>query len=314
MPKLVSKEWTILEGSSPEWQHVHAAACKTTPPQPQPLPPLPNPGPTALPAILLAHGMSHSVGLADVAAALFPDYVRALAFISRPVQGDPARPLGLRVVHSRLIRAVYLLLHVPQCMLHFLAEINEPVREMLVMHASQDVCAPLSHELDELSSKSAFLCQRLGPDSWSLVSSLPRSNLSLLGARPAAGQALAYLAPAGARAGWISAQRPVGDMIKGEGADASADDEGGERARTGGRGRKVEEIKGKDSPVAADEGVSGEEDADDGAGEADDAEDDETRIEEMFTTLFSNTPVEEQLLTEPMVFPDTQVCSRYSIK
>jgi hypothetical protein len=43
----------------------------------------------------------------------------------------------------------------------------------------------------------------------------------------------------------------------------------------------------------------------DGAGDVDDGEDDDGRIEEMVTSLFSNTPVEEQLLIEPMAFEDT---------
>jgi hypothetical protein len=310
VPKLVSKEWTMLEGSSPEWQLVHAAALNTPRPQPQPTPPLPNPGPTALPALLLAQGLAQRAGLADVAATLFPDYVRALAFISRPFPGDPPRPLGLRVVHSRLIRAVCLLLHVPQCMQHFLAEINEPVREMLVTHASQDVCAPLSHELDELTSKSAFLCQRLGPDSPSLVASMPRSNLTLLGARPPTALALSYLVPAGGGGGGggrsISGLQGVGGLIQGEGVEENVDSEVGEFAHAGGgggRGRKQAEIKGKGS---VDGGGAGGAEEEDGAGDVDDGEDDDGRIEEMMTTLFSNTPVEEQLLIEPMAFEDTQ--------
>ena len=67
--------------------------------------------------------------------------------------GEVVRPLGQRVLQSRLIRAVQLLLQVPKCMTFLLEDGNEAVREMLLLQAAQQVCTPLSNTLEELLRK-----------------------------------------------------------------------------------------------------------------------------------------------------------------
>ena len=94
--------------------------------------------------------------------------MRALAWVSRRVEGEGGggagaagwvgggevvRPLGQRVLQSRLIRAVHLLLQVPKCMTFLLEDRNEAVREMLLLQAAQQVCTPLSNTLEELLRK-----------------------------------------------------------------------------------------------------------------------------------------------------------------
>ena len=301
---LVSEDWTLLEGSAPEWQYVHTvghSASLLSPPPPTPpaaalAHAMPNPSPIALPALLLAQGVSQRPGLSDVAVELFPDILRALAVMARPVSGDPARPLGMRVVFSRLVGALRLFLHVPQCMEYFLTEHAEALREMLLVQASQDVWAPLSHTLDDLVSKSAFLCQRIGPDAASLVSALPRSTLMLMAAAPSS-------ALSAARAfSKISAPERESSSV-----GAAESSRGRDDVIQGGEGRASEardEIVGK--------GGGGE--AGGGAEAADETEADEKGIDEMLQVLFSNNAMDEHLLAEPMVYQDPrQVTSRVKL-
>ncbi|EKX51084.1 hypothetical protein GUITHDRAFT_103005 [Guillardia theta CCMP2712] len=170
-PVLLSTNWTMLAGckdagnnqSSPPVNHI-----------------LPSPVPTALPAVLLAEGIAQRSQLSDVACELFPSLLQVLTVISQPDPSEPARPHGLRVLHSRLVRAAYLFLQIPLCMEILLLEQGEPLRDILLLLASQDVNAPLVLALDDLLSKSSFLCQRLGPDAHLHTLSLPRSIVGSL--------------------------------------------------------------------------------------------------------------------------------------
>eukprot|EP00960_Hanusia_phi_P063027 765337-Hanusia_phi.AAC.2 len=170
-PVLLSSNWTMLAG------------CRDLENNQSPPPPnhiLPSPVPTALPAVLLAEGIAQRSQLSDVACELFPSLLQVLTVISKPDPSEPARPHGLRVLHSRLVRAAYLFLQIPLCMEILLLEQGEPLRDILLLLASQDVNAPLVLALDDLLSKSAFLCQRLGPESHLHTLSLPRSIVGSL--------------------------------------------------------------------------------------------------------------------------------------
>ena len=165
-PRLESTEWVLLCRSavSPIVAPSSGGFGTFTPLQPSPSPrALPSPASVALPGVELVGNLSARAS-AEVNRSIFKDLLSALlAASSHPV--ECARPLGLRVIHSRLARAVYQLLQVPEC-LEVLVDPEEgkASRSLLLELGSHSVRAPLHLSISQLLSKSNFLCQRLGPD------------------------------------------------------------------------------------------------------------------------------------------------------
>ena len=299
----------------------------------------PTPTPAVLPPLLLASGLARRASLAPVAASLLHSYVGVLVSIARPMLLPPELsalhspasmpmggacaqeeragtgpgvggwPLGLRVVHSRLVRAVCQLLEVPECLALMLDESYEPVRLLLQAQAAQDMPGPSVLTPEDLASKSAFLCRRLGAHAPALVP--PAAILGGDGMCTAGGGVLTDMPE-------VMVPDALRAFVSSELREPTAGGVGMAVARGTEEGRfdgKDEQILGG-ADVAEEGGSSGRRhDRADGVGEAqedqDEDERDDGRIDEMLSVLFQeggdgvgggavDSPGKEVLLLEPL--------------
>ena len=333
----------ILQGSSPDWYYAAGHACDSNHAGAGGVvelrPEQPTPTPAVLPPLLLASGLARRASLAPVAASLLHSYVGVLVSIARPMLLPPELsalhspasmpmggacaqeeragtgpgvggwPLGLRVVHSRLVRAVCQLLEVPECLALMLDESYEPVRLLLQAQAAQDMPGPSVLTPEDLASKSAFLCRRLGAHAPALVP--PAAILGGDGMCTAGGGVLTdmpeVMVPDALRA-FVSSElrEPTAGGV------GTAVARGTEEGRFDGKDEQI--LGGAD--VAEEGGSSGRRhDRADGVGEAqedqDEDERDDGRIDEMLSVLFQeggdgvgggavDSPGKEVLLLEPL--------------